>query len=78
MNETTRQVLALLDAYKIRNGITSDSQLAAHLGITKATISYMRKGRRNAGGKVLQAIMAYCEELVAPLAAIMAKGGGAS
>lgn len=77
MTELTKGVLCLLDQYKKRHGIASDQQLAKHLGITKAYLSYIRNGRRNAGAKMLQAIMANCKELVTPLTALMAKGGDA-
>ena len=75
MNRDTRAVLVLLDRYMKAHGITSDSQLAKHLGISNAYLSYIRGGQRNVGGKVLRAIMANCAELVKPLAAIMGKGG---
>ena len=75
MNRDTRAVLVLLDRYMKAHGITSDRQLAKHLGISNAYLSYIRGGQRNVGGKMLRAIMANCEELVLPLAAIMGKGG---
>ena len=75
MNRDTRAVLVLLDRYMKAHGIASDRQLAKHLGISNAYLSYIRGGQRNVGGKMLRAIMANCNELVKPLAAIMGKGG---
>ena len=78
LTKTTVAILKLLDGYKKRHGMATDSQLAKHLGVSPAAICYIRKGRRGVGAKALRAIMANCKELVTPLASIMARGGDAS